>query len=94
MRLVYRDQLFPRQEYRRTFEVLLERLTDKQACKTMVELLALAHERTCERELAERLADALGAGKLPDMAALRSRFAPDPASLPVVSVHLTSLSGY
>ncbi|KGD93863.1 integrase, partial [Rhizobium sp. YS-1r] len=70
------------------------RLTDKQACKTMVEILALAHERTCERELAERLASMLDAGELPDMAELRKHFAPDPATLPVVSVHLAPLSGY
>jgi hypothetical protein len=94
MRLVYRDQLFPRLEYRRAFELLLERLSDKQACKTMVELLALAHERTCERELAEYLARTLDAGELPDMAELRAHFAPDPATLPVVSVHLAPLSGY
>src|SRR5690606_31634487 len=54
--LVYRDKLFPRQEYRRAFEALLEHLPDKQACKITVELLALAHERGCERELAEELA--------------------------------------
>ncbi|UXS01830.1 IS21 family transposase [Agrobacterium tumefaciens] len=94
LRLVYRDQLFPRLEYRQTFEALLERLTDKQACKTMVEILALAHERTCERELAEQLARTLDAGELPDMAELRKHFAPDPSALPVVSVHLAPLSGY
>lgn len=37
---VYRDKLFPRQEYRRAFEALLDRLADKQACKITVELLA------------------------------------------------------
>jgi len=31
---------------------------------------------------------------LPDLAALRERFAPDPAALPVVSVHLAPLSTY
>jgi transposase InsO family protein len=94
LQLVYRDKLFPRQEYRRTFDALLERLPDKQACRIMVELLALAHEKGCERELAERLADALDGGELPDMAALRAHFSPDPAMLPSVSVHLASLSGY
>jgi hypothetical protein len=92
--LVYRDQLFPRQEYRRTFDALMERLSDRQACKIMVDLLALAHERGCERELASQLAAALDAGDLPDMAALRALFAPDPASLPTVSVKLASLNGY
>lgn len=55
LHLTYRDDLFPRQEYRHTFDRLLDQLPDRQACKTMVELLALAHDRGCERELAERI---------------------------------------
>lgn len=82
LNLVYRDQLFPRQAYRQTFDTLVEQLPEKQACKLMVELLALAHERGCERELADRLAATLDAGDLPDMPALRAFFAPDPACLP------------
>ena len=94
LQLVYRDKLFPQLEYRRTFDTLMEKLSDRQACKIMVELLALAHERGCERELAERLANTLDDGELPDMAALRALFSPDPAMLPSVSVRLASLSGY
>ena len=56
LNLVYRDQLFPREAYRRTFERLTERLPARAACRTMVALLALAHERGCEAELAELLA--------------------------------------
>ena len=92
--LVYRDQLFPREAYRRTFEALLERLPERQACRLMVELLAMAHERGCESELADQLAQALEAGQLPDMGTLRERFAPDPARLPTVVVHLAPLSAY
>ncbi|NEJ02627.1 IS21 family transposase [Rhizobium leguminosarum] len=94
LQLVYRDKLFPRQEYQRAFEALLDRLSDKQACKTTVELLALAHDRGCERELAEQLAKILNANELPDIVALRTFFAPDPAQLPTVSVRLASLQGY
>ncbi|WP_281396682.1 IS21 family transposase [Mesorhizobium silamurunense] len=92
--LVYRDKLFPRLEYRRAFDVLIEQLPDKQACKIAVELLALAHDRGCERELAEELARTLDAGELPDLAALRALFGPDPARLPTVHVQLASLNGY
>lgn len=92
--LVYRDRLFPREAYRRTFDVLLERLPERQACRTMVDLLAIAHERGCEAELAEELAAILEAAALPDMAALRARFAPDPARLPDVVVQLASLDAY
>jgi transposase InsO family protein len=94
LNLVYRDQLFPRQAYRLTFDRLCEQLPQRAACKTMVELLSLAHERTCEAQLAELLSQCLADGQLPDLNALRSRFAPDPQSLPSVSVQLTPLSDY
>ena len=62
--------------------------------RLMVNIRALAHERGCEAELAALLAAELLAGRLPDMAALRERFAPDPATLPEVVVHLVPLSAY
>jgi hypothetical protein len=92
--LVYRDQLFPRDAYRQTFDRLLERIPEKSACRLMVNLLALAHERGCEAELASILAVDLAAGQLPDLAALREHFAPDPAALPEVVVRLTPLIAY
>ena len=94
LNLVYRDQLFPRLAYRQTFDALLEHLPERQACRAMVELLAMAHERNCESELAEQLSDGLLAGRLPDLGILRAHFAPDPASLPTVVVHLASLNAY
>jgi len=92
--LVYRDQLFPRDAYRRTFDALLLRLPERQACRVMTDLLALAHERGCESELADKLSTALETGQLPDMAALRAHFAPDPAALPNVEIHLAPLNVY
>src|ERR1700693_6086712 len=94
LNLVYRHQLFPREAYRRTFDRLLEKLPEKSACRIMVDLLALAHDRGCEGELASILTGDLAANQLPDMAALRDHFAPDPAALPEVVVHLTPLSAY
>jgi len=92
--LVYRDQLFPRDAYRRTFDRLLERMPERPACRLMVDLLALAHDRGCEADLAAVLTVDLNAGTLPDMAILRARFAPDPTALPQVVVHLTPLVAY
>ena len=54
--LVYRDQLFPRLAYAQAFERLLAQTGERNACRTLVGLLALAHDRTCEGELAEVLA--------------------------------------
>ena len=94
LNLVYRDQLFPREAYRLTFDRLLEKLPEPSACRLMVNLLTLAHERGCEAELATVLTADLGAAQLPDMATLRARFAPDPATLPEVVVHLMPLIAY
>jgi hypothetical protein len=60
----------------------------------MVELLAMAHERACEAELADMLLADIAADRLPDMATLRTRFAPDPAALPDVVVELVPLAIY
>jgi hypothetical protein len=94
LNLVYRDQLFPRPAYARAFEVLQQKVGDKRACKVTVELLALAHERTCEAELAVLIEEELDAGRLPDIAILRERFGPNPASVPVVKVAFVPLSAY
>jgi transposase InsO family protein len=92
--LAYRDQLFPREAYRLTFERLRDQLAPRAACKLMVELLSLAHERTCEAQLAQVLTEDLALRRLPDLAALRARFSPDPARLPQVRVQLAPLSDY
>jgi hypothetical protein len=94
MGLVYRDELFPRQAYRLAFDRLIEKLPEKAACKITVELLALAHERGCEADLAQVLEEDLAAGRLPDLAELKARFAPDPKALPAAVVHLIPLSAY
>ena len=67
---------------------------DKRACKVTVELLALAHDRACEAELAQVIDAELDAGRLPDLALLRERFGPIPASVPVIDVKLVPLNAY
>lgn len=94
LHLVYRDQLFPRRVFARAFELILAAQTERQACRTMVGLLALAHERACEAELAALLAQDLDAGRIPDLAALQNRFTPAPSAVPVVNVALASLAAY
>jgi len=94
LNLVYRDQLFPRAAYAGAFEALLAAQPDRKACQTMVGLLALAHERGCEADLAQALDQDLAAGQLPDLRILEARFAPDPARVPDVTVALTPLSDY
>ena len=62
--------------------------------KVTVELLALAHDRACEAELAEIIDADLGSGRLPDIDLLRSRFGPSAGSVPDIEVELVPLSTY
>jgi transposase InsO family protein len=94
MGLVYRDKLFPRQVYARAFEAMMGKLPARVACRTMVDLLALAHERACEAELAERLDEDLAAGRLPDLKRLRVLFSPDAGAVPDITVSYVPLSAY
>ena len=94
LNLVYRDHIFPRQAYARAFEALLADGNERGACRTMVGLLALAHERACEAELAEAIDAELDAGRLPDLDSMRARFQPDPGAMPEVIVQLAPLSAY
>ena len=65
----------------------------------MVSLLALAHDRGCEAELAvaltEQMAGVGAAGiRVIDVAALQARFAPVPATLPDIAVNLPAVASY
>jgi hypothetical protein len=92
--LVYRDQLFPRDAYRRLYDAAMAALPAKAACRLVVDALALAHERGCEADLAALIAAHLDEGILPDRDEMRARFAPDPGALPQVRVSLMPLSAY
>lgn len=92
--LVFREALFPREAYRRTWHALSEQLSQRQACQQMVGLLALAAHEGVEALLAERLDQLLGAGELPQIERLREAFAPRKIALPNIRVDLPRASAY
>ena len=102
LNLVYRDALFPRPAYRLAWERLIAAGDARIACRTMVALLALAHERGCEAELAAALTEQMqqepeGASATAfaiDVPALRVRFTPTPALMPDIVVNLPPVAGY
>ena len=81
-------------QQQRVFEALLTGDSEKPACRTMVGLLALAHDRACEAELAEAIDAELDAGRLPDLAELGRRYAPPPAAIPDITVEVAPLHLY
>ena len=92
--LVFRDQLFPRPAYRSMWEQLELRLTQRQACQSIVALLEMAARDGVEALLAQRLDALLQAGELPDLKRLREEFAPRTAELPQVTVEIPPARKY
>jgi hypothetical protein len=92
--LVFRDDLFPREAYRRTWEQLDLKLTQRQACRAIVALLEMAALDGIEGVLAERLDALLVAGVLPDVKRLREEFAPRKTEVPHVTVEIPPASRY
>ena len=92
--LVFRDALFPREAYRRMWEQLECRLTQRQACQTIVALLEMAARDGVEAVLAERLEALLATGELPDVKRLRQEFAPRTVELPLITVQMPAASSY
>jgi hypothetical protein len=60
----------------------------------MVGLLALAHDRACEAELATVLDSILDAGDMPDLSVLQQRFMPSHTAVPVVTISLPAAIAY
>lgn len=92
--LTYRDALWPRTAYRRAWDALIAAQSTREAARTMVGLLALAHDQGVEADLAAALDALLDAGELPDLADLRSRFTPATASVPRVHIEMPHASIY
>jgi hypothetical protein len=83
-RWVLRDAMFPRSEYARAWQHLRERLDERSACRLMVDLLDLAEQANVVAELAGVLTELMEENKLPDIEALRGRFAPRSPLMPSV----------
>ena len=92
--LAYRDALWPRTAYRRAWEALLAAGSVRDAARTMVGLLALAHDRGVEAELAAAIDAGPDVDELPDLAAMPRRFTPLAAAAPEVRVILPALTSF
>lgn len=92
-RWVLRDAVFPRAVYRQTWERLVAAVPERQACKTIVGLLALAADGH-EAQLASELEQLIELDQLPDLAALSALLAPPSSQVPAVAVQLPELAEY
>ncbi|MEI7912660.1 MAG: IS21 family transposase [Verrucomicrobiota bacterium] len=93
--LVYREALFPRAAYARAWTAVDDALPPREACRTMVGLLALASTgQAVEIALADRLDAILDAGQLPDLAKLEKEFASKPSRSGEVAIPEPNLQAY
>lgn len=92
-RWALRDAVFPRAVYRRTWERLSAALAEREACRTIVGLLALAADGH-EAQLADELEQLIELDQLPDLDGLTALLAPPQRAMPDVSVRLPKLSDY
>ena len=94
---IYRDELFPGTAYAEAWRRLSSALPQKDACRRMVALLALAHDEACETELGKLIDQDLAANRLPDARQLRGhlqRHEPElPDDVPVALTALVSFDG-
>jgi hypothetical protein len=92
-RWALRDAAFPRAVYRQTWERLVAARPEREACKTIVGLLALAADGH-EAQLADELEQLIELDQLPDLHALTELLAPPRGALPQVDVELPALADY
>jgi hypothetical protein len=93
-RWLLRDAMFPRTEYAQAWERLSQRLPERAACRLMVDLLDLADRFNVVAELAVALGALHERDELPDIDALRERFAPRPTLMPNVQVVMPAAAVY
>jgi hypothetical protein len=92
-RWVLRDEMFPREIYRHTWEKLSAQLPERAACKIIVGLLSLAadgHEASVANELEQLYAR----NELPSIETLTDQLVPRPSTIPLVAVLLPELTAY
>jgi hypothetical protein len=93
-RWMLRDAMFPRSEYAQAWERMSQRLSERVACRLMVNLLDLADRANVVAELAGILSALGERNELPDIEVLRTQFAPRPALMPFVEVMLPTTAVY
>ena len=89
-----RDAMFPRSEYAQAWKRMSQRLSEREACRLMVNLLDLADRANVVVELAGILSALGERNELPDIEVLRTQFAPRPVLMPFVEVMLPTTAVY
>ena len=92
-RWTLRDEAFPREIYRQTWQRLSQRCPERHACKTMVGLLSLAAEGH-EAAVARLLEGLMERDELPNLQTMVEQVQPAPSLVPSVRIELPPLAEY
>jgi transposase InsO family protein len=92
-RWTLRDEAFPRDVYRLTWERLSQRCPERHACKTIVGLLDLAAQGY-EAQLGALLQQLIDQDELPELKDLAERLKPAATAVPEVNIELPELAEY
>jgi hypothetical protein len=92
-RWTLRDEAFPRDVYRLTWERLSQRCPERHACKTIVGLLDLAAQGY-EAQLGALLQQLIDRDELPDLKDLTERLKPAATAVPEINIELPELAEY
>ena len=91
---VFRDDLFPREVFRRAWDILDAKLDPRKACKVYVGLLYLAAMHAAEDAVSQHLEAVLARGEVPDLEIARATIAPVPTAAPTLNVPAPNLKVY
>ena len=89
-----RDDLLPDETYKAVWGWLDRELTARQACKTMVGILALAHREDCQQQLGEYLQKMMADSTVPSLFDLHRRFASRKQAVPNIQISQPPASDY
>ncbi len=90
---VYRDDLFPDDNYKQLWQQVDASMESQQACKWMVSVLKIAASHADARQLGQTLLAQSIASKLPDLKQLQAQFLPAQTA-PDVTVNQHDLQAY
>jgi hypothetical protein len=90
---IFRDDLFPREEFRQAWTLLDSRLDDRTACKEMVQILNLA-AGGLEEQISLELRRHIREQSIPSAAQFRERFKTNKRIIPFIEVEQRELNSY
>lgn len=91
---VLRTYILPNDGYRDLWEYIEQQLDDREACKLMVELLALAKNHNCQKELSDEVIQLISQKKAINLAELQDKFNKNRPPKPLLLVKQHTLSEY